>query len=187
MSDNLRTYTKAVYGFDHVVRLVPDDAWDDASPCEGWTARDVLGHVVAVQRYLLSLVEGTAPTMDPFTDPGQHAGDDPAATWAETRDALLEALDQAGVLQRVVQSFWGEMPIDSTLSNNLADTTVHSWDLARATGVDERLDQGVAERALAQITPAVEHMRAGGMLGPAADAVDDSASARLLALSGREV
>lgn len=187
MSDNLRTYTKAVYGFDHVMRLVPADAWDQPSPCEAWSARDVVGHVVAVQRYLLSLIEGTAPTMDPFTDPGRHAGDDPAATWAETRDALLAALDTAGALQRVVQSFWGEIPIDEALANNLADTTVHAWDVARATGVDENLDQGVAERALAQITPAVDHMRAGGMLGPAATPVDDSPAARLLALSGRQV
>ena len=28
------------------VRAVPDDAWSRPSPCDGWTARDVVGHMV---------------------------------------------------------------------------------------------------------------------------------------------
>lgn len=186
MSQNLRDYTKALYGFDHVVRLVPDGAWDAPSPCEGWTARHVIGHVIAVQRYVLSLVEGTDPTMDPFTDPDRHAGDDPAATWAETRDTLLAALDRPEVLRRRVPSFWGEIEIDQALESNLGDTTVHAWDLARAAGVDDRLDPGVAARAVELIEPRAEAMRESGMFGPVGALGDDpSAADRLLALAGR--
>ena len=36
MSEHLRTYTAAMYQLDHVMRLVPDGAWDNPSPCEGF-------------------------------------------------------------------------------------------------------------------------------------------------------
>jgi hypothetical protein len=61
MSKNFRVYTKALYGFDHVVRSMPRAAWSSPSPCEGWTARDVLGHVIAVQGYVESLARGIEP------------------------------------------------------------------------------------------------------------------------------
>jgi uncharacterized protein (TIGR03083 family) len=48
VSENLRNYTKALFGFDHVARTVTPDGWDAASPCEGWTARHVAGHVISV-------------------------------------------------------------------------------------------------------------------------------------------
>ena len=48
MSENLRNFTKAIYGMDAVVQRVPVDAWDNGSPCEGWTARDVVGHQAGV-------------------------------------------------------------------------------------------------------------------------------------------
>src|SRR4051812_10584632 len=46
VSENLRWYTKALYGMDHVVRLGAPDAWNNDSPCEGWTARHAIGHVI---------------------------------------------------------------------------------------------------------------------------------------------
>ena len=82
MSDNLRWYTKALYGFDHVVRLAPVGGWDRPSPCEGWTARHVVGHVLAIQRYIEDAIQGRPPSMNPMVDPQLHAGDDPSGAWA---------------------------------------------------------------------------------------------------------
>src|SRR5678815_1363785 len=104
VTENLRWYTKAIYGMDHVVRLAPAGAWDNASPCEGWTARHVIGHVIAVQRAHEALVEGRRRPMNVMVDTDAHAGDDPARTWADARDAVLAALDRPGVLRRVVKS-----------------------------------------------------------------------------------
>ena len=60
MSENLRWYTKAIYGMDHVVRLAGSDpaVWDRPSPCTEWVARDVLGHVIAVQRSRQARLDG---------------------------------------------------------------------------------------------------------------------------------
>ena len=37
MSENFRTYSKALFMLDAVAARVPDGAWDNPSCCEGWT------------------------------------------------------------------------------------------------------------------------------------------------------
>ena len=46
MSENLRAYTRALYAMDAVAARVADDQWDAKSPCDEWSAREVLGHVI---------------------------------------------------------------------------------------------------------------------------------------------
>ncbi len=187
MSEQLRMYTRALYGFDHVARLAPADAWDRPTPCEGWTARHVIGHVIAIQRYIESRVRGVEPPMDPMTEPQRHAGDDPYAAWAAARDAVLEAVDHPHVLDRVVASFSGQRRVDDLIGFNVGDTTVHSWDLARALGVDDRLDPALVDRALQLIVPIADGMRRPKVFGAAVEAAEDAdAQTRLLALTGRD-
>lgn len=187
MSENLRNYTKALYGLDHVVRLAGPADWDRPSPCAGWTARHVLGHVNAIQRYYEASIDGKPPPMNPMENPDQHVGDDPAATWAATRDAMLARLDQPGVLHQIITTHRGEEPVDAVIGFNVADTTVHTWDLARALGVDDRLDPGLVERATSLLAPVADGFR--GPMG-FADRVtvdaDADAQAQLLALVGRQ-
>ncbi len=38
MSENLRNFAKALYGFDAVVQRVQADQWDADTPCDGWCA-----------------------------------------------------------------------------------------------------------------------------------------------------
>jgi uncharacterized protein (TIGR03086 family) len=186
MSENLRIWTKALYGFDHVARLAGPDDWDRPSPCDGWTARHVIGHVLAIQRYMESLMRDTPVTMNPMVDPHLNAGDDPYGAWAAARDGILEAADQPGVLHRVVQNWSGPTAVDDMLGFNVADTTIHSWDLARALGVDDRLDPACVARALANVEPVAERLRAGGMFGaPVEIGAGADAQVRLLASTGR--
>ncbi len=186
MSDNLRIWTKALYGFDHVARLAGPDDWDRPSPCDGWTAKHIVGHVLAIQRYFEALITDTEMTMNPMVDPDRHAGDDPYGAWAATRDGVLSAVDRPGVLHRVVKGWSGPTSVDDMIGFNVADTTVHSWDLARTFGVDDRLDPACVERALANVTPMADALRAGGMFADRVDVGDDAdMQSRLLAITGR--
>ena len=45
MSDIAERYERITAQFTEHVRAVPVAAWDNPSPCEGWTARDVVGHL----------------------------------------------------------------------------------------------------------------------------------------------
>ncbi len=153
MSVNLRNYTKAIYGFDHVMRGVGEGVWDRPSPCEGWSARDVVLHAAGVLRYVESLARGAA-----LVPPG----DEPRSAWVGARDAVLEALDHDGVLQQKVASPFGEMPLDTLIGILVVDTLTHSWDLARAVGGDERLAPELVETGFAQVRPLDEGLRAPG-------------------------
>ena len=46
MSEIAERYRRLSSAFAQRLAAVPDDAWENASPCEGWTARDVAWHVV---------------------------------------------------------------------------------------------------------------------------------------------
>ncbi|CAB4875232.1 unannotated protein [freshwater metagenome] len=186
MSANLRLFTKAIYGMDHVVRLARPGDWGNMSPCVGWTARHVLGHVNAIQRYQESLIVGTEPSMNPMNDPDRHAGDDPAATWAATRDAILEILDRPGVLDMTVNNWSGPTTVDNMIAWNVGDTTTHTWDLARALGVDDRLDPQLVAHVLVVMSPAAGQLRESGMVAAPVDvAADADAQTRMLAMLGR--
>lgn len=64
--------------------------------------------------------------------------------------------------------------------------TVHTWDLARATGTDENLDHDLVDLARATLEPQVERGRQAGFFGPALVVpAGASPQTRLLALLGR--
>jgi len=70
------------------------------------------------------------------------------------------------------------------------DVLIHTWDLARATGLDEGLDPDEVHRSWAGVEglpPEVdEAMRASGHYGPRIDVADDAdEQTRLLAFLGR--
>jgi uncharacterized protein (TIGR03086 family) len=187
MSVNLRHYVSAIYGLDHVLRLVPDDAWDRPSPCEGWTVRDVTGHAIGVISNVGARA-GHGEMVDVFADdPARIAGEHPYATWYEIRTRVLDALDQPGALQRQIESTLGPSTIDEFIRNMTADALIHTWDIARGAGVDECLDAGLVEVVHAIITTRPEAVnRAPRRFLPAVDPADTAdAQSRMLAFAGR--
>jgi uncharacterized protein (TIGR03086 family) len=191
MSDNLRLYTSAVFGLDARLRAVPADAWDNPSPCAGWSARDVAGHAMAVVNGVAARL-GAAEGMDPFTAPAQIAGEDPYRSWHVIRDRTLEALDHPGTLRRMVLGLAGDVPMDTLLRTLMGDALVHSWDIARATGGDERLDPDLVAVAHEVYRRRHENgmLRVNGRFGEAAPlpaGAPDEGQAALLAFLGRQV
>ena len=53
-------YRSLAGSFSVTIAAVPRDRWDDPSPCEGWTAREVVQHVVDSEIGMLGRV-GLAP------------------------------------------------------------------------------------------------------------------------------
>lgn len=67
MNTTLRQYNETNHALESNLGAVPADSWSEPSPCEGWTARDVVGHMVQTQRDFLTergLALGTAPDVD---------------------------------------------------------------------------------------------------------------------------
>lgn len=179
MSRNLRDFTKAIHGFDAVVRRAPDSAWTAPSACDGWTGADVVEHVCGVASGVIGLAGGNQP--DPATGTG-----DPVAGWIATRDALLEALDAPGCLQREGDTPFGAMTVDRFIGILGVDPLCHTFDLAVAAGVDPALDPGLVERYHGNLVKAGDALRVPGMFGPAIDPpVGATRAEAFVALAGR--
>ena len=112
-----------------------DGAWDNPSPCTEWDARGVVEHVIGFHDVLLLRPTGTKP---------QRPKDDPVARWDVTGAAIRTAIDRAAT-----QPTSADDPSQPDLARLLPMLTtellLHSWDLARAVGVDPRLDSGLCE------------------------------------------
>ncbi len=90
-------------------------------------------------------------------------------------------------LDSTVHLSFGDVPAEEYLWQLTADALVHSWDLARATGQDEDLDESVVPASAAVVRRARGALPVGGWaIGPAVAAVDDSPTRRLLGRFGRE-
>ena len=149
MSEASERFATVAAGFSRVVAAVPPEAWGRPAPCEGWTARDVVRHLVEWlpgPGFLLG-------TFDVDTAPIPSVDDDPAGAWEVVRAAIQRALDDPEVAQLERDCGPpGRMTFEAAVAMTCTpDVLIHTWDLARATGVDERLDADEVERNLAGV------------------------------------
>ena len=182
MSEPADRYRKVAAAFTERVRAVPADRWDDPAPCEGWVARDVV-------RHLVEWLPGVffSGTWDVEWSPGPSVDEDPVGAWAALDRAIQAALDDPEVAGSERETRMGRSSFAATIDMICtADVLIHTWDLARATGLDEGLDPDEVHRMLVGVTPMDEALRSSGHYGPRVD-VDEGADeqTRLLAFLGR--
>ncbi len=117
--------------FASVLDTALPSAWDAPSPCEGWTARDVVGHVIESQRDFFARHDidlGGMPDLD-----------DPAAAWHAHASVVEERLADPAVGGKAFDGHFGPTTIgDTILSFYGFDLVAHRWDVATAVGVDLR-------------------------------------------------
>ncbi len=187
MSENLQLYNRALDGFDRVVRGVPADRWESQSPCTDWKAIDVAGHVIGIQMMVTGGLTGApAPSERPSTR--ELAGDDPVSNWEAARGALEAAAAVDGALERTIETPFGAMPADTFLGILVLDALTHSWDLARAAGLDDALDPELVTICFERIRPLDAAIRRPGAFDgakPAPEGADEQT--RLMAFLGRQV
>jgi uncharacterized protein (TIGR03086 family) len=170
--------------FTERVRAVAPAGWDAPAPCEGWLARDVVRHLVEWFPGFLRAGTGVTLASGPSVD------DDPVGAWAVHCDAVQSLLDDPATSGLVLtDEHLGSMPVtDAVAMVYTPDVFMHTWDLARATGQDERLDPDRCAGMLAGMLPMDEAMRGSGHYGPRVEVPDDAdAQTRLLAFIGRRV
>lgn len=153
-------YRQVAAGFDAVVRAVGRDSWHAQSPCEGWNARDVVAHVVEGHRGVIARVRG-----------GQSkpmgAGEDPAKAWEDASSAMGAITADAEALEREIEGPVGRMPAEQVIGRFVTmDLLVHTWDLARAVGADERLDEAAVRHAYEGLKPVDTMIRQPNVFGP---------------------
>ena len=151
-------------------------------PCEGWVARDVVRHLI---EWFPAFLRGGAGVKLPN---GPSVDDDPAAAWTVLSDGVQALLDDPLTHDKVMSNpHIGDMPLDQAVDQfYTSDVFMHTWDLARATGQDERLDPAKCAQLLEGMRGMDEVLRASGHFGPAIEVGPDAdVQTRLLAFIGR--
>ena len=181
-SDSAERYRKVAAGFTLRAEAVPDVRWSRPAPCDGWLAADVVRH----------LVEWVPPFLDVGTGitlhPGPSVEADPVGAWSAMSDqvqALLDAPDRSRTV--FDHPAVGRHRLDDAVTEFvLPDVLIHTWDLARATGLDETLDADEVQRMFLRVQDLDDVLRASGQFGPKVTAPDGAdEQTRLLAFLGR--
>jgi uncharacterized protein (TIGR03086 family) len=160
MTDVRDGYRQVSNGFDAAVRAVTPDKWEAQSPCEQWKARDVVAHVVGGHRGVIAAVR--AGESKPLgTD------EDPKAAWEEASRSISEITGDPDALAKEIDGPTGRMPAGQIIGQFVTmDLLVHTWDLARAVGADERLDEDSVRHAYEALKPMDVMIRQPNVFGP---------------------
>jgi uncharacterized protein (TIGR03086 family) len=175
-------YRKVAGQFTARVSAVPADAWDNPAPCEGWVARDVVRHIVEWMPSFFPDEVGIGFPVRPSAD------EDPVAAWVGVSDALQAALDDPDTAAREFDMRAGRYTVQDAIATFcIGDILVHTWDLARSTGLDEGLDPLEVHRLYEGMEPIDELLRQSGQYGPRVAVPDDAdEQTKLIAFTGRD-
>ncbi|WP_164477775.1 TIGR03086 family metal-binding protein [Nocardioides pantholopis] len=176
MNPHVEKFEDAAHRFTTVVQESTD--WAAPTPCAGWSAGDLIDHVVDTERDFLA-------------GHGVHLGERPTGApddvWASHLAALVPVLGDDDFWEREVDSHFGPTTPGQLLERFYAfDLVVHGWDLGVSQGrptTFSEVDMDTMEKSFAAFG---EAMYAEGVFRPA---VEPPAGAdrqtRLLARMGR--
>jgi uncharacterized protein (TIGR03086 family) len=168
-----------------VAAQVDDADLDRPTPCEAWTVRDLLGHLLGLTAHFALVARHAAP----------ERGGPPAAVtdgWRDELDArladLTAAWNEPGAWEGEGSAGGLTMPNAQLGVVALEELVLHGWDLAQAIGAgidvrDEDLD------AVAGFVATFEHVpqeQRTGLYGPLVSTDAGSELERVLALAGRD-
>ncbi|MEP6661877.1 MAG: TIGR03086 family metal-binding protein [Acidimicrobiales bacterium] len=181
-------FAKAVALAGAVIGATRADQLDNRTPCSEFRVRELLGHIVTALEHVAVVGRGHDPYGGPVVV--REVPDDGwLRAWiAAAHDARTAWSDDA-TLTRVVRLPWAEQTGAATLAGYVNEVSVHTWDLATATGRRPQWDSQVLELALDAIGQVLPADGRGERGAPFADPVEVPADAplidRLVAWNGR--
>lgn len=172
-------YADRSAGLQAVLDAVSAAAWDAPSPCDGWTGRDVVAHVLDTQRDFLA---GHGVDLGPRPDLA-----DPADAWRSHAASVQALLVDPALAARGYDGFTGPTTVGATLHQFYGfDMVAHRWDVVAADGrahVFTDADLDVLEGMVAAMG---EHLYGEGVCAAPLDVpADADRQTRALAALGR--
>lgn len=130
----LRLHAEALASFGRRAHLVAANQWSAPTPCSDWTVRDLVNHLTAEQLWVPELLTGSTVAEVGGRLDGDVLGEDPAGAWSTAAARAREAFTVPGALELTVHLSYGDRSALAYCAEMTVDATVHTWDLARATG-----------------------------------------------------
>lgn len=176
--DTLAAYRQYADPLGAVLDATSD--WDAMSPCGGWTAADLVAHVIETERDYFSrhaIDLGPAPAV----------AANPASAWHTHHAAVQRVLADEAVAARAFDGFFGPTTVGAMFLQVYGfDLVVHRWDLASAASRDERFTETELDTVEAAIAGFGDNLYADGICAPAIDVpADADRQSRVLAALGR--
>jgi uncharacterized protein (TIGR03086 family) len=178
---SLQLYRAATDRAVAVVEAVTPDQLEWPTPCSEWSVQQLIDHLVGGAEYLFAAATGSEAV------PSSGA---PGTKYRTCVDRVLSALEMPGAMERVCVSPLGfDWSVAEAVAGTFFDVLIHTWDLARATGQDERLNADLVQACSAMFLPEMPRRgREAGIVGPEVPLGEGaSAQDRLLAAMGRAV
>jgi uncharacterized protein (TIGR03086 family) len=188
MSEIAARYRRRADAFEAKVAAVTPDHWSDRSPCDEWTARDVVGHIIDMHGVMLAPLGrslSAAPSLD----------DDPLGAFRAARADIEPLLADPALAATECATPMGRMALEQHIDGVVSeDMVLHGWDLARATGQDDTIDPAEIDRLWPGVQDIPAEMRIPGafgpgivVFGPEVEVPDDAPlQHRILGLLGRD-
>ena len=128
-----------------VIAGVQPEQLTDPTPCTDMNVRALLAHLVGVLDRVAALGHGEDPFAVTETPvPGDHWAD----AWEDSARRAAEAWSDVAVLERPMALPWIQGSGAEVLASYFSELTVHTWDLATATGQQPDWDDTVVAAAL---------------------------------------
>ncbi|MFN2589221.1 MAG: TIGR03086 family metal-binding protein [Actinomycetota bacterium] len=182
----LGIFRRGAERFTRLVSAVGERQWDLETPCEDWNVRELVNHIVRELLWVPPLFDGKTIGYVGDAFDGDNLSPDPRRAQAGAADAAVAAVEEPGALDRTVHLSYGDVPGRHYAFELSNDLWIHGWDLARAVGADEAIDDDVAEMLYQFYVPLEPGLKASGLFGQTVDPPPDSdLQTKLLAVMGR--
>ncbi|WP_382304198.1 TIGR03086 family metal-binding protein [Herbiconiux sp. UC225_62] len=170
---------------EFAIRVAAVTDWEAPTPDTDWNVAQLVSHVIEEQQWVPWLLSGL--TTRQAKSRLMPLSDDLTHEWHRYSLAATTAWHDAAPDDRVNLSYDTVAAIDY-LKEQVSDVTIHTWDLARAVGTDERIDDELIEHVWTVFAPQKDTLQASGLYASPVPVPDDAPlQTRLLALTGRDV
>lgn len=139
----LDRFVLACTGFADRLRAVQPEQWTGSTPCTEWNVRQLVNHMARANLSYVRLLDGGTGAEFIRQRDADALGTDPVGAFGRSAQACAEAYARSGAMRQMVDHPSGKMTGEQALAIRTTDTVIHTWDLARAIGADERLDEGL--------------------------------------------
>ena len=130
-----------------VIQLVSPDQLDGPTPCPDFDVRALVGHLIGVLQRVAVVGRGEDPMKAPFV--ADAPPEQWPAAWARGARDVEAVWSDDPVLDRELRVPWTTMPGRDVAGIYTSELTLHTWDLAQATGQKPAWDGEVVAASLA--------------------------------------
>jgi len=176
----------AVHMAGGVIGRMQADDMGKATPCSEWNVQTLANHMLNELAWVAPLLQGkTIADVGTALD-GNLVGDDAKAAWMKYAKEAIEVASTTPP-ETTTHLSYGDVPAGQYVNEVGADLIVHTWDLAKALGVEFHFDDATAQAVIDAMARIMPSAREGGLIAPAVDTpANASGEQKVIGLFGRQ-